>query len=75
MQGVRCLRYQIENEISSEVAAGAMWHLNLSMDQVSLVVKATLCLILAEQEPLNVSTVKAVVTLDLWAGDDKFFIF
>lgn len=52
-----------------------MWHLNLSMDQVSLVVKATLCLILAEQESLNISTVKAVVTLDLWAGDHKFFIF
>lgn len=47
MQGVRCLWYQTEDEISTEVAAGAMWHLNVSTDQVSVVVKDTLCLLLA----------------------------
>lgn len=42
MQGVRFLWYQTRDEISPEVAAGAMWHLNVSTDQVSVVVKDTL---------------------------------
>lgn len=47
MQGARCLWYQTEDEISPEVATGAMWDLNVSTDQVSMVVKDTLCLLLA----------------------------
>lgn len=47
VQAVKCLWYQTEDEISPEVAAGAVWHLNVSTDQVSVVVKDTLCLLLA----------------------------
>lgn len=75
MQGVRCLWYQTEDEITPEMAARAMQHLNVSTDQVSLVDKDTLCFILAEQESLNVATMTTVVTLDLlWAGDYKIFL-
>lgn len=44
VQGVRFLWYQTGDEISPEVAAGAMWHLNVSTDEVSVVVKDTLYL-------------------------------
>lgn len=47
VRGVRFLWYQTGDEISPEVAAGAMWHLNVSTDQVSVVVKDTLYLLLA----------------------------
>lgn len=57
------------------MAARAMRYLSVSTDQVSLVVKGTLCFVLAEKESLNVSTMTAVVTLYLlWAGDYKIFL-
>lgn len=74
VQGVRWLWYQAEDEISPEVAAAALQHQNVSTDEVSVVVKDTLCLLLAQRESLNTSTMKAFVTLDLWVGDHKIFI-
>lgn len=47
VQGVRFLWYPTGDEISPEVAAGAMWCLNVSTDRVSVVVKDTLYLLLA----------------------------
>lgn len=63
MQGVRFLWYQTGDEISPEVAAGAMWHLNVSTDQVSVVVKDTLYLLLAHHESLDVSAWKKLWNL------------
>lgn len=63
MQGVRFLWYQTRDEISPEVAAGAVWHLNVSTDQVSVVVKDTLYLLLAHHESLDVSAWKKLWNL------------
>lgn len=58
MQGVRFLWYQTGDEISPEVVAGTTWHLNVSTDQVSVVVKDTLYLLLAHHESVDVSAWK-----------------
>lgn len=58
MQGVRFLWYQTGDEISPEEAAGAVWHLNVNTDQISVVVKDALYLLLAHHESLDISAWK-----------------